>query len=123
MGNLEHCAKFLNQSLMTFGFPTSLDLFANDPVSIKGTCNDIYFLLQHRQLNVEFRKSSHEQKKSETCFKIKRQEAKIEKLEGQLQVKDKEIVTITRTEALNIAALKSKTEKLQKEPDEFIYEF
>ncbi|CAL0307817.1 unnamed protein product [Lupinus luteus] len=33
MGNLEHCAKFLNQSLMTFGFPSSLDLFANDHVN------------------------------------------------------------------------------------------
>ena len=33
-GNLEHCAKYLNQSLVTFGFPASLDLFANDPVRI-----------------------------------------------------------------------------------------
>ena len=32
--NLEHCAKYLNQSLVTFGFPASLDLFANDPVRI-----------------------------------------------------------------------------------------
>ncbi|GKV47034.1 hypothetical protein SLEP1_g53975 [Rubroshorea leprosula] len=30
-GNLEHCAKYLNQTLVTFGFPSSLDLFANDP--------------------------------------------------------------------------------------------
>ncbi|XP_020264168.1 uncharacterized protein LOC109840079 isoform X2 [Asparagus officinalis] len=30
-GNLEHCAKYLNQTLMTFGFPASLDLFAADP--------------------------------------------------------------------------------------------
>ncbi|PNX61896.1 afadin/alpha-actinin-binding protein [Trifolium pratense] len=34
VGNLEHCAKYLNQSLVTFGFPASLDLFANDPVRI-----------------------------------------------------------------------------------------
>ncbi|GKV47029.1 hypothetical protein SLEP1_g53971 [Rubroshorea leprosula] len=32
-GNLEHCAKYLNQTLVTFGFPSSLDLFANDPFS------------------------------------------------------------------------------------------
>lgn len=31
-GNLEHCAKYLNQTLVTFGFPASLDLFAGDPV-------------------------------------------------------------------------------------------
>ncbi|KAK1268231.1 hypothetical protein QJS04_geneDACA013889 [Acorus gramineus] len=29
--NLDHCAKYLNQSLVTFGFPASLDLFAGDP--------------------------------------------------------------------------------------------
>ncbi|KAG5133903.1 hypothetical protein JHK82_025091 [Glycine max] len=29
--NLEHYAKYLNQSLITFGFPASLDLFTNDP--------------------------------------------------------------------------------------------
>ena len=32
-GNLEHCARYLNQTLVTFGFPASLDLFATDPVS------------------------------------------------------------------------------------------
>jgi hypothetical protein len=31
-GNLEHCARYLNQTLVTFGFPASLDLFATDPV-------------------------------------------------------------------------------------------
>jgi hypothetical protein len=30
--NLDHCAKYLNQTLVTFGFPASLDLFATDPV-------------------------------------------------------------------------------------------
>lgn len=30
--NLDHCTKYLNQTLVTFGFPASLDLFANDPV-------------------------------------------------------------------------------------------
>lgn len=32
VGNLEHCTKYLNQTLVTYGFPASLDLFANDPV-------------------------------------------------------------------------------------------
>lgn len=32
VNNLEHCAKYLNQTLVTFGFPASLDLFAHDPV-------------------------------------------------------------------------------------------
>lgn len=32
VANLDHCAKYLNQSLVTFGFPASLDLFSNDPV-------------------------------------------------------------------------------------------
>lgn len=32
VGNLEHCIKYLNQTLVTYGFPASLDLFASDPV-------------------------------------------------------------------------------------------
>ncbi|GAB2291468.1 hypothetical protein Dimus_025723 [Dionaea muscipula] len=32
VNNLEHCAKYLNQTLVSFGFPASLDLFAADPV-------------------------------------------------------------------------------------------
>ena len=35
VGNLDHCAKYLNQTLVTYGFPASLDLFANDPVSFR----------------------------------------------------------------------------------------
>ena len=31
-GNLDHCAKYLNQTLVTFGFSASLDIFATDPV-------------------------------------------------------------------------------------------
>ncbi|KAL0339961.1 UNVERIFIED_CONTAM: hypothetical protein Sradi_4512900 [Sesamum radiatum] len=31
LNNLEHCAKYLNNTLVTFGFPASLDLFSNDP--------------------------------------------------------------------------------------------
>ncbi|GAU35210.1 hypothetical protein TSUD_204860 [Trifolium subterraneum] len=110
VGNLEHCAKYLNQSLVIFGFPASLDLFANDPVSIARTCNCIYFLLQQRQRDVEFR---------ELLSDISRLEAKVERLDGQIQVKDREIATITRTEAKNKAALKAQIEKLQLERDEF----
>nr|KYP57469.1 Afadin- and alpha-actinin-binding protein [Cajanus cajan] len=118
VGNLEHCAKYLNQSLVTFGFPASLDLFANDPVSIARTCNCIYFLLQQRQRDVEFRESANEQRQR-LLSDISRLEAKVERLEGQLQVKDREIATITRTEAKNTAALKAQIEKLQQERDEF----
>ncbi|XP_027921614.1 afadin- and alpha-actinin-binding protein [Vigna unguiculata] len=116
--NLEHCAKYLNQSLVTFGFPASLDLFANDPVSIARTCNCIYFLLQQRQRDVEFRESANDQRQR-LLSDISRLEAKVERLEGQLQVKDREIATITRTEAKNTAALKAQIEKLQQERDEF----
>ncbi|TKY54568.1 Afadin- and alpha-actinin-binding protein [Spatholobus suberectus] len=118
VGNLEHCAKYLNQSLVTFGFPASLDLFANDPVSIARTCNCIYFLLQQRQRDLEFRESANEQRQR-LLSDISRLEAKVERLEGQLQVKDREIATITRTEAKNAAALKAQIEKLQQERDEF----
>jgi hypothetical protein len=43
VSNLEHCAKYLNQSLVTFGFPASLDLFANDPVRIDLRFCFVYF--------------------------------------------------------------------------------
>ncbi|XP_004507859.1 uncharacterized protein [Cicer arietinum] len=118
VGNLEHCAKYLNQSLVTFGFPASLDLFANDPVSIARTCNCIYFLLQQRQRDVEFRESANEQRQR-LLSDISRLEAKVERLDGQIQAKDREIATITRTEAKNTAALKAQIEKLQMERDEF----
>lgn len=38
--NLEHCTKYLNQTMVTFGFPASLDLFSNDPVG--------FYILIHR---------------------------------------------------------------------------
>ncbi|XP_042966108.1 uncharacterized protein LOC122299733 [Carya illinoinensis] len=69
VGNLEHCAKYLNRTLVTYGFPASLDLFANDPVSVARTCNCLYSLLQQRQRDVEFRDSASEQRQrmSLTC--------------------------------------------------------
>uniref|UniRef100_A0A1D1XY26 Afadin-and alpha-actinin-binding protein n=1 Tax=Anthurium amnicola TaxID=1678845 RepID=A0A1D1XY26_9ARAE len=117
-GNLEHCAKYLNQTLVTFGFPASLDLFASDPVSIARTCNCIYSLLQQRQRDIEFRESSNEQRQrlqSDTS----RLEAKIERLEAQLAAKDREIATMTRTEAKATSAFKAQVEKLHHERDEF----
>lgn len=30
--NLDHCIKYLNQSLVTFGFPSGLNLYSSDPV-------------------------------------------------------------------------------------------
>ncbi|KAL5549168.1 hypothetical protein UlMin_004399, partial [Ulmus minor] len=118
VGNLDHCVKYLNQTLVTFGFPASLDLFANDPVSIARTCNCMYALIQQRQRDVEFRESANEQRQR-LLSDITRLEAKVERLEGQLQAKDREIATITRTEAKAKAALKTQIEKLQQERDEF----
>lgn len=118
VGNLEHCAKYLNQTLVTYGFPASLDLFANDPVSIARTCNCMYSLLQQRQRDVEFRDSANEQRQR-LLSDISRLEAKVERLEAQLQAKDREIATITRTEAKSSAAFKAQIEKLQQERDEF----
>ncbi|RXH78682.1 hypothetical protein DVH24_002200 [Malus domestica] len=118
VGNLEHCIKYLNQTLVTFGFPASLDLFANDPVSVARTCNCMYALVQQRQRDVEFRESANEQRQR-LVSDISRLEAKVERLEGQLQVKDREIATMTRTEAKATAAFKAQIEKLQQERDEF----
>lgn len=118
VGNLDHCAKYLNQTLVTFGFPASLDLFSNDPVSIARTCNCIYSLLQQRQRDVEYRESANEQRQR-LLSDISRLEAKAERLEAQIQAKDREIATITRTEAKATAAFKAQIEKLQQERDEF----
>ncbi|EXB54737.1 hypothetical protein L484_012837 [Morus notabilis] len=118
VGNLEHCVKYLNQTLVTFGFQASLDLFGSDPVSIARTCNCIYALIQQRQRDVEFRESANEQRQR-LLSDITRLEAKVERLEGQLQAKDREIATMTRTEAKATAAFKAQIEKLQQERDEF----
>ncbi|KAB5514385.1 hypothetical protein DKX38_028291 [Salix brachista] len=102
VNNLEHCAKYLNQTL----------------VSTARTCNCIYSLLQQRQRDVEFRESANEQRQR-LLSDISRLEAKVERLESQLQAKDREIATITRTEAKATAAFKAQIEKLQQERDEF----
>ncbi|KAJ9550814.1 hypothetical protein OSB04_014859 [Centaurea solstitialis] len=116
--NLDHCTKYLNQTLVTFGFPASLDLFATDPVSIARTCNCMYSLLQQRQRDIEFRDSANDQRQR-LSSDISRLEGKVERLESQLTAKDREIATITRTEAKAKAGLKAQIEKLQQERDEF----
>ncbi|XP_057545507.1 uncharacterized protein LOC130824489 isoform X2 [Amaranthus tricolor] len=116
--NLDHCIKYLNQTLVIFGFSASLDLFANDPVSVARTCNCIYSLLQQRQRDIEFRETANDQRQRLNSD-ISRLEAKIERLDSQLEAKDREIATITRMEAKKTAALKGQIEKLQQERDEF----
>ncbi|EFH62515.1 hypothetical protein ARALYDRAFT_480844 [Arabidopsis lyrata subsp. lyrata] len=116
--NLENCIKYLNQSLVTYGFSASLDLFATDPVSIARTCNCVYALIQQRQRDVEFRESANDQRQR-LLSDMARLEAKVERLETQLQAKERELGSVTRTEAKNTAALKTQNEKLQKERDEF----
>ncbi|XP_011623839.1 afadin- and alpha-actinin-binding protein isoform X1 [Amborella trichopoda] len=116
--NLEHCTKYLNQTLVTFGFPASLDLFANDPVSIARTCNCIYALLQQRKRDIDFRESSNEQRQR-LLSDISRLEAKAERLEAQLASKDRELASLTRQEAKAAASFKAQIDKLQQERDEF----
>ncbi|KAL5207010.1 hypothetical protein ABZP36_031445 [Zizania latifolia] len=50
---------------------------------------------------------------------ISQLEAKIERMDAQLAAKDRELATLTRTEAKNTTALKAQINKLQQEHDEF----
>ena len=52
VGNLDHCAKYLNQKLVTYGFPASLDLFANDPVSFCLDSFGFFALIQSKLMFV-----------------------------------------------------------------------
>jgi X breakpoint 2-interacting protein len=67
---------------------------------------------------VEFRESANDQRQR-LLSDMARLEAKVERLETQLQAKERELGSVTRTEAKNTAALKTQNEKLQKERDEF----
>ncbi|KAK8949059.1 hypothetical protein KSP39_PZI006325 [Platanthera zijinensis] len=116
--NLEHCSKYLNQTLITFGFPASLDLFSTDPVSVARTCNCIYALLQLRQRDAEFRESVNDQRQR-LQSDISKFEAKVERLEAQVSAKDRELATLARTDAKASAGFKTQIEKLQQERDEF----
>ncbi|RRT83577.1 hypothetical protein B296_00001634, partial [Ensete ventricosum] len=89
-GNLEHCAKYLNQTLVTFGFPASLDLFATDPVRSRSRGPATAFIL---------------------CFN---RDSGTSSLGRPPTIKDK-----GEFEAKTTANLKAQIEKLQQERDEF----
>lgn len=118
VNNLEHCIKYLNQTLVTYGFPASLDLLSNDPVSVAHTCNCIYALIQQRKRDIEFRESSSEQRQR-LLSDMSRFESKVERLEAQVATKERELAAFTRSEQKASAAFKAQIEKLQQERDEF----
>ncbi|VAI75437.1 unnamed protein product [Triticum turgidum subsp. durum] len=78
----------------------------------------MYALLQQRQRDIEFRESTNDLRQRMQSD-ISRLEAKIERMDAQSAAKDRELATLTRTEAKNTAALKAHIEKLQQERDEF----
>lgn len=92
--NLDQCIDFLNQSLETCGFPSSLDLNSNDPASIARTCNCLYALVQQRQRDVEYRLTVDEEKKRLT-LNVAELEAKVKSLTEQLAIKEREFLVIT----------------------------
>ncbi|KAL2643711.1 hypothetical protein R1flu_011298 [Riccia fluitans] len=118
VNNLDHCIKYLNQSLTTFGFPSTLHLSSNDPASVVQTCNCIYALLQQRQRDIEFRDAANDQK-HRLMSDMTRLEAKLERQEAQLFAKERELAALTSKEQKAAAAFKAQLEKLQQERDEF----
>ncbi|KAL3696749.1 hypothetical protein R1sor_010825 [Riccia sorocarpa] len=118
VNNLEHCIKYLNQTLTTYGFPSTLHLNSNDPASVVQTCNCIYALLQQRQRDIEFRDAANEQKQR-LMSDMTRLEARLERQEAQLLAKERELATLTSKEQKAAAAFKAQLEKLQQERDEF----
>ncbi|KAH7297407.1 hypothetical protein KP509_26G068300 [Ceratopteris richardii] len=118
VNNLDHCIKYLNQSLVTYGFPAALDLLSSNPASVARTCNCIYSLLQQRQRDIEFRDSSSDQRQR-LLSDMSRLESKVERLEAQLSAKERELAALTRSEQKAAAAAKTQIEKLQQERDEF----
>ncbi|KAG0596333.1 hypothetical protein M758_UG244300 [Ceratodon purpureus] len=109
--NLDHCVKYLNQSLVTFGFPSGLNLFSSDPVSIAKTCNCIYAMIQQRQRDIEYRETANDTRQ--------RLETKMERLSDQLNIKEREMQTMASKEQKVTTAFKTQLEKLQLEKDEF----
>ncbi|KAG6554589.1 hypothetical protein Mapa_003607 [Marchantia paleacea] len=118
VNNLDHCIKYLNQSLTTFGFPSTLHLYSNDPASIVQTCNCLYALLQQRQRDIEFRDAANDQKQR-LMSDMTRLEAKLERQDAQLIAKERELAALTSKEQKAAAAHKVQLEKLQQERDEF----
>ncbi|KAJ6958798.1 hypothetical protein NC653_040431 [Populus alba x Populus x berolinensis] len=88
VNNLEHCTKYLNQTLVTFGFPASLDLFANDPVSTARTATAFTHCFNRGSvtLNLENLPVSSDR----DYYQIYRDwKLRFERLESQLQAKDR----------------------------------
>ncbi|KAF6171345.1 hypothetical protein GIB67_035735 [Kingdonia uniflora] len=100
-GNLEHCIKYLNQTLVTFGFPASLDLFANDPVRVGGCIAVQMFRLRGRAIVY-----------TRWCNK----DREILSSESLRMSSDRDF---DDQEAKAAAAFKAQIEKLQQERDEF----
>lgn len=116
--NLDHCIKYLNQSLVTFGFPSGLNLYSSEPGSIVRTCNCIYAMIQQRQRDIEYRETANETRQR-LMSDMSRFEAKVERLTDQLASKERELQAITSKEQKAAAASRAQIEKLQHEKDEF----
>ncbi|CAK9229094.1 unnamed protein product [Sphagnum troendelagicum] len=116
--NLDHCIKYLNQSLVTFGFPSALNLLSADPASVVRTCNCIYAMLQQRQRDVEYRETANDTR-LRLMSDISRLENKVERLTDQLFGKERVLQALESKDQKMTAALKTQLEKLQQERDEF----
>ncbi|KAG0630759.1 hypothetical protein M758_1G202000 [Ceratodon purpureus] len=116
--NLDHCIKYLNQSLVTFGFPSGLNLYSSEPGSIVRTCNCIYAMIQQRQRDIEYRETANETRQR-LMSDMSRLEAKVERLTDQLASKERELQAITSKEQKAAATSRAQIERLQHEKDEF----
>lgn len=116
--NLDHCIKYLNQSLVTFGFPSGLNLYSSEPGAIVRTCNCIYAMIQQRQRDIEYRETANETRQR-LMSDMSRLEAKVERLTDQLASKERELQAITSKEQKAAAASRAQIERLQHEKDEF----
>ncbi|KAH8959447.1 hypothetical protein BDL97_06G077600 [Sphagnum fallax] len=103
INNLDHCIKYLNQSLFTFGFPSALDLYSSEP---------------QRQRDIEYRETANDTRQR-LMSDMSRLEAKVERLTDQLGSKERELQALTSKEQKAAAAHKAQLERLQHEKDEF----
>lgn len=116
--NLDQCVKYLKQMLNTYGFPSALDFYSNDPESIVQTCNCIYALLQYRQRDIEFRRAADDQRQR-VMSDMARLEAKVERQDAQLAAKERELSSLTTKLQKTEIAFKAQLEKVQHERDDF----
>ncbi|KAG0592234.1 hypothetical protein KC19_1G236200 [Ceratodon purpureus] len=91
--NLDQCINYLNQSLVTLGFSSQLDLYSTEPALIARTCNCIYALIQQRQQDIEFRKTANDAKQR-LLSDVSKLEMKVELLTDQLANKERELQVI-----------------------------